>query len=91
MKPHRLAVVILVLCHIQLFAQTKLSGILIDSETNSPVEYATIYIDGTTHGTISDKTGFFKFDNIKFPCRIVVLTSSPKFQQFYKQHNMNIM
>jgi hypothetical protein len=72
MELHRIAVVLLVLCHIQLFGQTKLNGILIDAQTNLPVEYATIYIHGTTIGTLSDTTGNFQLKNIKIPCQLVV-------------------
>lgn len=36
------------------------SGIVIDSITEEPLEGASIYFEGTTYGTISDKSGGFK-------------------------------
>lgn len=72
MNPHSLAVVLLVICHTQLFGKTNLNGILIDNQTKNPIEYATIYINGTTNGTISNTSGFFELDNVNIPCQLVV-------------------
>lgn len=59
------------LCPLHLFCQT-LTGTITDSKTNEPVEFATVYLNGTTIGTISDKNGFFSIDKITFPCQVVV-------------------
>ncbi len=56
---------------IQLFCQN-LTGSIIDKITNQPVEFATVYINGTTIGTISDKNGNFSLEKLTFPCEIVV-------------------
>jgi hypothetical protein len=72
MKFHYVAIALLILCQIQVVGQTKLTGVLIDAQTNSPVDFATIYINGTTNGTISDTTGFFKLENVKIPCQLIV-------------------
>jgi hypothetical protein len=72
MKPHLFEIVLLVFSQIQLLGQTKITGTLWDAQSNSPVEYATIYINGTTNGTISDSTGNFKLENVKLPCQMVV-------------------
>jgi hypothetical protein len=61
----------LLLFPVQLFCQT-LSGTITDSKTNLPVEFATVYINGTTIGTISDKNGNFAIDKLIIPCQVVV-------------------
>ncbi|MFA9389912.1 MAG: carboxypeptidase-like regulatory domain-containing protein [Prolixibacteraceae bacterium] len=53
-------------------SQTTLSGSLLDSETKLPVEFATVYVDGTMKGTISDTKGFFLLENLPLPCKVVV-------------------
>lgn len=55
----------------QLFCQT-LKGTITDSKTNEPIEFATVYINGTTKGTISDKNGNFTLDKFIIPCQVVV-------------------
>lgn len=55
----------------QLFCQT-LSGTITDSKTNEPIEFATVYINGTTKGTISDKNGNFNLNKFTIPCQVVV-------------------
>jgi hypothetical protein len=47
-------------------------GTITDSKTNLPVEFATVYINGTTKGTISDKNGNFTLDKLIIPCQVVV-------------------
>lgn len=50
-----------------LFIQFKISGQIlkgriIDSKTYEPLEYVSIGIINTTHGTITDNMGYFKFE-----------------------------
>ncbi|MBN2807089.1 MAG: carboxypeptidase-like regulatory domain-containing protein [Prolixibacteraceae bacterium] len=54
------------------FSQTTLTGNLIDKESNQPIEFATVYLNGTSIGTISDSSGFFILKNIPLPCKVVV-------------------
>ena len=49
-----------------------ITGTITDSKTNQPVEFATVYINGTTIGTISDKNGNFTIDKFSLPCQMVV-------------------
>lgn len=56
---------------VQLFGQS-ISGRIIDSLSNQPVEFAAIYINGTTIGTLSDKAGYFSLQRVVFPCEIVI-------------------
>lgn len=72
MKPHFFVISLLMFFHIQIIGQTKIIGKLQDAQTNSPVDFATIYINGTTNGTISDSSGYFKLDNVKIPCQLIV-------------------
>lgn len=46
------------LCVVKSFPQ-EVSGIIVDSKTNTPIEGASVYFDNTTVGTISDMEGLF--------------------------------
>jgi len=59
------------ICPLQLLCQN-ITGTITDSKTNQPVEFATVYINGTTIGTISDKNGNFTIDKLIIPCQVVV-------------------
>jgi len=41
------------------FAQTSINGKVIDSKTNAPLKGATVRIDGTTIGSLTNKDGSF--------------------------------
>jgi hypothetical protein len=49
-----------------------ITGIINDSLTNRHVEFAAVYVNGTTIGTVSDKSGTFSLQRINLPCQIVV-------------------
>lgn len=51
--------------------QITVKGKIIDVITDNPVPYATVYIDGTTHGTITDSAGLFSLERVALPCQIV--------------------
>ena len=53
-------------------SQVRISGTILDIETNSPVQFATVYIDGTTKGTITDSTGYFSLKKVKPPCTMII-------------------
>ena len=57
---------------IQLFGQVHLNGILKDSKTLEPVEYASVYINGTTNGVITNQEGKFSLDIFEIPCKIII-------------------
>ena len=50
---------IYIILPIQAFSQYTITGTIADSLTHLPIEYATVYINGTTIGTISDTSGNF--------------------------------
>ena len=64
--------VFLLLFPFLLQGQINISGKILDIETNNPVQFATVYINGTTNGTISDTTGHFQLNNIVTPCILVI-------------------
>ncbi len=45
-----------------MYAQEVISGRVLDSETNDPIEYVNVIIDGTQIGTVTDEKGFFSID-----------------------------
>ena len=49
-----------------------LKGRIYDDSTNVPVPYATVYVDGTTNGTITDSTGQFVLSGVQNSSVIVV-------------------
>ena len=54
-----------------LFGQNTVSGYVVDSKTGEPLPYATVYINGTTKGTVTGNDGRFELKNISFPSTIV--------------------
>lgn len=46
-------------------------GYIIDRQTGEPIEYATIYIPGSTFGTVSDTSGYFFLEIEEFPVDLV--------------------
>ena len=64
--------ILLFIFPLNVFSQHRLSGVLTDAETKEPVQYATVYINGTTKGVITDKTGSFYLDNISVPCEVII-------------------
>jgi hypothetical protein len=51
-----------------------ITGIINDSITNKNIEFAAVYVNGTTIGTVSDKNGTFSLplQKINFPCQLVI-------------------
>lgn len=67
-----LFVIILFVCPIYAFCQKSFSGIVLDSFSRKPLPYATVYINGTTTGTITNDKGHFNINGISTPARLVV-------------------
>ena len=53
-------------------AQNTISGTIVSENSRNFIEYASVYIDGTSNGTMTDSKGHFTLKNINFPCRLVV-------------------
>ena len=62
---------ILFLFPLNLVAQVTISGTVTDANSNQPVPYTTIYINGTTNGTITNIDGEFHLEDVVPPCEIV--------------------
>ncbi|MDX2429914.1 MAG: carboxypeptidase-like regulatory domain-containing protein [Desulfobacterales bacterium] len=50
----------------------KLAGKLTDQESDIPVPYVTVYVNGTTRGTISNSEGSFAIHGIVLPCELIL-------------------
>ncbi|MBN2774508.1 MAG: carboxypeptidase-like regulatory domain-containing protein [Prolixibacteraceae bacterium] len=67
----RLLIFILII-PFQLTGQVRLRGIIKDLTSQEPVEFASVYINGTTNGNITDINGKFTLENIKIPCQVII-------------------
>ena len=54
-----------------LFGQNTISGFVVDSLTQEPLPLATVYVNGTTQGTITDNDGRFELKDVSFPATVV--------------------
>lgn len=52
--------------------QASVSGQVFNSADGKPVPFATVYVNNTTRGTITDTLGNFMISNVFLPCEIVV-------------------
>ena len=55
-----------------IYGQNKLKGLVLDEKSKAPVSFATVYINGTTKGTVTDENGNFTIANVSTPCLLVV-------------------
>jgi hypothetical protein len=55
-----------------IYAQTNLSGTLIDASTGEPVAFATVYLDGTSKGEVTGDDGSFLLRDVALPATLVV-------------------
>lgn len=72
MKRLTSTLLLLALLPLQLFCQMRISGTITDKQSQQPVDYASVYINGTTNGTHTDSQGNYHLDNVRFPCTLVV-------------------
>ena len=54
-----------------LYGQNTITGYVVDSKTREPLPSATVYINGTTKGTTTDKDGRFELKDVSFPTTVV--------------------
>jgi hypothetical protein len=71
MKRLYILVILLQVLGLSTYSQITLKGVLTDKESNKPIEYATIYINGTTNGVISNEKGEYTLTNIVLPAEII--------------------
>jgi hypothetical protein len=72
MKLHLIVLIVLVLLPFHFYGQSKISGTVYDEKSKQPIEFASVYIDGSTNGTMSDASGSFHLDKVRLPCTLVV-------------------
>ena len=53
------------------WGQSVISGIVLDSFTQEPLPYATVYVNGTTQGTTTGNDGGFVFEGVSLPATLV--------------------
>jgi len=53
-------------------AQNTISGTVVSEKSRNFIGYTSVYIDGTSIGTMTDSNGHFILKNLNFPCRLVV-------------------
>jgi CarboxypepD_reg-like domain len=64
---------LMLLFPLNVFSQN-ITGKIIDDQTQNGVDFATVYVNGTTIGTLSNKEGLFSLQlrGIVLPCQIVI-------------------
>ena len=76
-------------------AQNTISGSVVNDRSRNFIEYASVYIDGTSNGTITDSKGRFIQKNINFPCRLVVSCVGFELKSFQlskaTEENLNVV
>ena len=65
-----------------MYAQNAISGTIVSEKSRNFIEYASVYIDGTSKGTVTDSNGHFTLKNLNFPCRLVVSCVGYELQSF---------
>ena len=53
------------------WGQNTVCGVVLDSLTNEPLPSATVYVNGTTQGTVTDNDGRFELEGVFFPAKVV--------------------
>ena len=77
---------LILLLPLQGTGQITVNGRVTDAGNGQPVPYATVYINGTTNGTISDTTGRFSLEKVHPPCEMVISHVSYATQAFKLKH-----
>lgn len=65
-------IIMILLIPWSLTGQSRISGTVTDKQSKQPVEFAIVYINGSTNGTLTDSHGFFHLENVRLPCTLVV-------------------
>ena len=65
----------------------EITGVIKDSISNEPIEFAAVYINGTTIGTTSDLNGRFNLSFEMENCRIVI--NHVSYQSVHINFNQN--
>lgn len=68
-------------------AQNTISGVVFNDKDLTPIESASVYINGTTTGTSTDQNGNFTIENISYPCQLIISHISYDVNQIYLVRN----
>lgn len=88
MKLHPILLFLCWIFPLHFFGQSTILGKVYDEKSKQPVEYASVYIDGSTNGCMSDATGNFRLNKVQFPCALVVSHLSYTTQSIYLKDNI---
>jgi len=72
MKKLLICILAILFGFLSLNAQNNISGTVVSDKIQKSIKYASVYIDGTSKGTMTDSNGHFTIKNLNFPCRLVV-------------------
>ena len=68
----KITLFLLCLFSLSAFSQkSSVKGRILEKGTLQPVSFATVYINGTTKGTVTDDLGQYELDNVSFPAEMV--------------------
>ena len=67
----RFLLALLLFCPTFLSGQNVIKGVVVDSLTQEPLPSATVYVNGTTQGAITDNDGRFELKDVSFPATVV--------------------
>ena len=62
---------VLLLFSVSLYGQHTITGVVLDSLTQEPLQSATVYVNGTTLGTATDQEGRFELKDVRLPATVV--------------------
>lgn len=94
MKKSILSALVILFGFVSLNAQNSISGTIVSEKLRKPIEYVSVYVDGTAKGTTTDSVGHFTIKNLNFPCRLVVSCVGYELKSFQlssaTEENLNI-
>lgn len=81
---HYLAILLIALLFpLQFLAQVRIAGTVRDKKSKEPVDFASVYINGTTQGSLTDSLGNFHLDKVHFPCNLIASHISYQIYSIY--------
>ncbi|MBQ0015542.1 MAG: SusC/RagA family TonB-linked outer membrane protein, partial [Bacteroidales bacterium] len=72
--PKLLTLLLLILCHVAVMAQTKVSGVVIAKDDGLPMIGATVKVEGTSLGAVTDINGRYEIKNLPKEAKSLVFS-----------------
>ncbi len=84
--------VLFFLSGVQLHAQSTISGRVSAAENDEPISFVTVYVDGTSNGTITDENGVFELTGVRPPAKLVVshLSYLPQVKEILTKSDLQV-